>query len=71
MKIKCADCGFAVTGVSETTIARGSSVRDPGEAVCHSCSATRIRLLRDLDLLPDTLQQIKARRMDRSLVAVL
>lgn len=71
MNITCADCGFEVTGVRPETIARGSSVRDPGEAVCHSCSATRIRLLRDVDLLPDSLQQIKARRMDRSLAAVL
>lgn len=59
----CVDCGTKVSGVSEETIAKGSSVRDPGEVVCGSCSSSRVILLRKLDRLPDKLDQIRAKRM--------
>jgi hypothetical protein len=61
----CTDCGSAVTHMGVVALARGSSVREPGEPVCASCSAHRTKMVRALDKIPDRLDQIKARRMAR------
>lgn len=61
----CADCGFPVTNITEATVKRGSSVREPGEALCLSCTAKRSKMVRELDLIPNSLVLIKAKRMVR------
>lgn len=62
---RCADCGFPVTGVGEAAIRKGSIIREPGEALCRSCSAKRAKMLRELDTIPDRLDLIRAKRMVR------
>lgn len=62
----CADCGFPVSNLTPRTQAKGSAVREPGEAVCKSCTSTRVMLLRQLDRLPSNLPQIQAQRMVRA-----
>jgi hypothetical protein len=61
----CNDCGFPTTWMTDRAIRKGSSVREPGEAVCASCSSSRTKMVRELDALPNTLDQIKAMRMQR------
>lgn len=60
----CSDCGFAVR-MTQATLSKGSSVREPGEPLCLSCSAKRSRMVRELSEIPDDLDQIKAKRMVR------
>jgi hypothetical protein len=61
----CSDCGFPVTGVTEATIKRGSTVREPGEVLCLSCSASRSKMVRELDTIPNRIDLILAKRMVR------
>lgn len=62
---RCSDCGFPVTWQGAEAIAKGSSVREPGEALCNSCSSSRTKLVREVDKIPSTIDQIRARRMAR------
>jgi hypothetical protein len=61
--VKCADCGYAADEMTPQTLAKGSSVREPGEPLCRSCTSTRITLVRSLDKIPRRLDQIRAKRM--------
>lgn len=63
-EMPCSDCGFPAL-MTPTTLKRGSSVREPGEMLCQSCLAHRNRLVRELDTIPDKIDQIKAKRMVR------
>lgn len=60
----CNDCGFPVSEgyMSERALARGSSVREPGEPLCQNCNSSRVLLVRKLAALPSTLAGIKAMR---------
>lgn len=58
----CSDCGHPVQ-MTAATLRRGSSVREPGEAVCPSCTAHRIRMVRELADIPSKIDQIAAKRM--------
>lgn len=58
--MNCNDCGFDAPPLTDATLKRGSTVREPGEFLCHSCGAKRVKLVRDLALLPDTLPDIQA-----------
>lgn len=61
----CSDCDCLVTNMGPDAIAKGSSVREPGEALCASCSAMRCKMVRELNALPNNLGQIRARRIAR------
>lgn len=58
--MKCSDCNISVD-FTEKTLRRGSSVREPGEALCVSCTSKRSLLVRSLQLIPNTLGEIQAR----------
>lgn len=58
----CSDCGFPTDAINENTLRKGSSVREPGEMLCQGCSSTRVMLVRQLDKIPNTLDQIRALR---------
>ena len=58
-KPKCSDCGATVRWQGSAAIERGSSVREPGEALCGSCSSARVQLVRQLDRVPDTIAGIR------------
>lgn len=64
--MKCVDCGFDTGPITERTLRKGSSVRDPGEAVCPSCTSSRVILMRMVDKIPRTLAEIRAKRMVRA-----
>lgn len=64
--LPCADCATGKCVMSDRTLAKGSAVRDPGEPLCPSCQSTRVTLIRQVDALPKTLDQIRAKRMVRS-----
>lgn len=66
MAVMCSDCGCKITHMSETTLRKGSSVREPGEPLCLSCSAKRSKMVRELNALPSDLHSIKAMRMVRA-----
>ncbi len=57
---KCSDCGITVDVKDPSRLAKGSAIREPGEALCGSCRASRAKLLSDLDQIPNTLDQIQA-----------
>lgn len=59
---KCSDCGFPARKMSEAVRKKGGMVREPGEALCASCSSSRVLLMRMVDRLPNTLDLIKAMR---------
>lgn len=59
--LKCSDCP-AMVRLNPLTLRKGSSVREPGEPLCPSCSATRIKLVRELDKIPSNLLDIRAKR---------
>lgn len=61
----CSDCGFPVHGMKPETIKKGSSVREPGEALCLSDSAKRSRMVREVSEIPGKLELIQALRMTR------
>lgn len=56
----CADCDRPVKLKDPERLQKGSTVRDPGEPLCRSCTASRLKLVQDLAKLPDTLDQIRA-----------
>lgn len=60
----CSDCGFPAS-MTHLTLSRGSSVREPGEMLCPSCTAHRTKLVRELATIPDKIDQIRAKRMVR------
>lgn len=64
--MKCNDCGFAARYMSPATLAKGSSVREPGEALCASCISKRNKMVRDLGLIPDRLDVIRSMRRPRT-----
>lgn len=45
------------------SLAEGSTVREPGEALCEGCSSRRILMVRAVDALPNNLADIRAKRM--------
>lgn len=49
--------------MTPATLNKGSSVREPGEALCAGCSSRRTKMVKEVMALPDTLDQIKAMRM--------
>lgn len=55
----CADCGCTTRLQGQRSINRGSSVRDPGEALCMSCTSKRTKMMRELDRLPSNLHDIR------------
>lgn len=63
VRLMCSDCGFPAREVTKAVLAQGSSVRDPGEALCGSCSSHRVKLVRQLDALPNNIHTIRAKRM--------
>ena len=63
MAVTCNDCGKKARHFSDTGLKRGSSVREPGEALCEGCSSRRCLMVRQLDALPDNLPAIRAQRM--------
>jgi hypothetical protein len=60
----CSDCGFPAT-MTAPTLRRGSLIREPGEMLCPSCMAHRTRMVRELNEIPNTIDQIAAKRMVR------
>lgn len=62
----CADCGGPGREISEKLLAKGSTVREPGEMLCAGCSSSRTRLVRAVDALPMSLADIRAKRMVRA-----
>lgn len=68
MAMKCSDCPAMVDEkmLGAKALAKGSSVREPGEALCSGCSSARIILVRKVAKIPDTIDQIKAKRMVRA-----
>lgn len=61
----CVDCKTATCEMTDRTRDRGSSVREPGEALCMSCQSARVILVRQVDALPRSLDLIRAKRMVR------
>lgn len=61
--LDCADCGYPARPTCAATLNRGSSVREPGEALCAGCSARRTRMVMELDAIPNSLAQIQALRL--------
>jgi len=61
----CSDCGFPTRYMTDAKLKKGSSIREPGEALCQSCSAKRAKMVRELDAIPNRLHLIKAKRMVR------
>lgn len=58
----CADCGFPMKAITKATLNRGSSIREPGEALCPSCTSSRVRMVRELKQIPNSLADIRAKR---------
>jgi hypothetical protein len=65
MSMRCTDCGFDNVNMTPSTLRKGSSVREPGEPVCASCGASRNKLVRELEQIPNDLALIKAKRQAR------
>ena len=65
VKVVCVDCGGPSEWQSQQAIDKGSTIRDPGEAVCIPCTSRRNLLVRQLKTIPDSLALIKAKRMVR------
>lgn len=61
----CNDCGKETSPVLRATVDDGGMNRDPGEFVCRGCNASRTRMTRRLEELPDTLHEIQSMRMAR------
>ena len=60
--MKCSDCGYPTDRMKPETVAKGSSIREPGEALCGGCASRRIIMVRQLDALPTDLSVIRAKR---------
>lgn len=65
-ELTCADCGCKFTTMSLATLAKGSSVREPGEAICQSCTSSRVMLVREVAKIPADITLIQAKRMVRA-----
>lgn len=61
--MKCNDCGFPAREMSEAVLKKGSTVREPGEALCEGCSSRRVLMVRAVVKLPSTLADIRAKRL--------
>jgi DNA-directed RNA polymerase subunit RPC12/RpoP len=61
--MKCADCGGKPRPTSDKVLAEGSTVREPGEALCPGCSSRRVLMMRAVMALPNSLADIRAQRM--------
>lgn len=61
----CSDCGYPNVNMTAATLAKGSSVRDPGEPVCQSCNSARVVMVRSLDKIPNSLDRIRDKRRVR------
>lgn len=59
----CNDCGGPPRKMTEAALKRGSQVREPGEALCASCSSSRMLMMRAVDRIPKSLADIKAKRL--------
>lgn len=59
VRMPCSDCGIESEFGTEA-LARVGKNRDPGEAVCRSCTASRTVLVRKLMALPNSLRLIQA-----------
>lgn len=60
----CADCGGTPRPTNDKTLAAGSTVREPGEALCAGCSSSRVLMMRAVEKLPNNLADIRAKRME-------
>lgn len=65
MAVKCSDCGGPARELKPEVLAAGSTVREPGEHLCGSCSSSRTKLVRTLAQIPTALVDIKAKRAPR------
>jgi hypothetical protein len=61
--LACADCGGPSRPMTEASLKKGSTVREPGEGLCPGCSSSRVLMVRAVDKLPKSLADIKAQRM--------
>lgn len=61
--MKCSDCGFPARQMSPTVLAKGSTVREPGEPLCEGCSSRRVIMVRQCVALPNSLADIRAKRL--------
>lgn len=64
--MKCADCGGPPRPTSDKVLAEGSTVREPGEALCPGCSSRRVLMMRAVMALPGNIADIKAKRLELS-----
>lgn len=62
MAVKCSDCEAPSRHMTPKALRAGSTVREPGEGLCPGCSSTRVRLVAELDRIPDNLHDIRAKR---------
>lgn len=62
--MNCADCNTdvpeAVLGAG--AIAKGNSVREPGEVLCPGCTSSRVMLVRKVMKMPTQLSMINDRK---------
>lgn len=63
MDLTCNDCKIKQAEMGPEALAKGSSVREPGEALCGGCTSSRLMLVRRLKKVPDRLVDIQANRM--------
>lgn len=63
MALMCSDCPNPSREMNDKTLHEGSTVREPGEGLCPSCSSRRMLMVRAVNALPSTLADIKAKRM--------
>jgi len=63
MALMCSDCGFPAREMTKAALSKGSSVREPGEALCGGCSSRRVLMVLAVNKLPGSLSDIRAKRM--------
>lgn len=63
MAVMCNDCDFPSRDMTPSSLAKGSTVREPGEPLCEGCSSRRILMVREVTRLPNNLTEIRAKRM--------
>jgi DNA-directed RNA polymerase subunit RPC12/RpoP len=61
----CSDCGHKTDRMKPETIAKGSTIREPGEVLCGGCTSRRTIMVRQLEALPTDLSLIRAKRAVR------
>lgn len=62
----CSDCSSTVHNIGPRALAKGSAIREPGEALCMSCTSTRNLMVRELAKIPKTLRLIQDKRRVRA-----